>query len=244
MLKELIEYLSALYLKREISPSVAYDLWASTYDDQPGGLMMDLDEEIFNSLLEKINISGKIVVDIGCGTGRHWKKILDKNPQKLIGYDVSVKMLKRLQDKYPAAAIHLLTNHHLHGLEVNSCDAMVSTLTIAHIENPELAFEEWNRVLKPGGDVVITDYHPELLAKGNERTFKYRKKNIVIRSFVHPIEKIKALARQLHWQQINFIEKNIDEGVKEYYENQYALSLYEKFKGTPVVYGIHFKKSI
>lgn len=243
MLKEFIEYLSGLYLKKEISPAVAYDLWASTYDDQPGGLMIDMDEETFNSLLENINISEKIVVDIGCGTGRHWKKLLDKNPKKLIGYDVSVEMLKRLQVKYPAAVTHLLTNHHLHGLDIGSCDIIVSTLTIAHIENLEQAFKEWNRVLKPGGDIVITDYHPELLARGNKRTFKYRNKVITIQNFVHPIEKIKALSRQLYWQEIGFVEKNIDEDVKEYYENQYALSLYEKFKGTPMIYGFHFKKT-
>lgn len=70
MLREFIEYLSGLYLKKEISPAVAYDLWASTYDDQPGNLIMDIDEEVFNSFLNTINLSGKTVVD-GCGTGRH-----------------------------------------------------------------------------------------------------------------------------------------------------------------------------
>ncbi len=243
MLREFIEYLSGLYLKKEKSPAVAYDLWASGYDDQPGNLMMDLDEEIFGSFLEDMNLTGKIVMDVGCGTGRHWEKILDKNPQKIIGYDVSVEMLKRLQEKYPMAVTHLLTGEHLHGTENSSCDIIVSTLTIAHIENPDQALSEWDRVLKPGGEIIITDYHPELLAKGGKRTFKYRNKTIAIQNFIHPIEKIKALARQLGWNEIRFAEEKIDEAVKEYYENQYALSLYEKFKGTAVIYGIHFKKS-
>ena len=137
MLREFIEYLSGLYIKKEKSPAVAYDLWASAYDDQPGNLMMDLDEEIFSSFLQNIELKGKIVADIGCGTGRHWKKILDKAPQKIIGYDVSVEMLKRLREKYPEAITHLLTDNLLHGLENNSCDVLVSTLTVAHIENVE-----------------------------------------------------------------------------------------------------------
>jgi ubiquinone/menaquinone biosynthesis C-methylase UbiE len=243
MLREFIEYLSGLYMRKEKSPAVAYDLWASAYDDQPGNLMIDLDEEIFSSFLQNIELKGKIIADIGCGTGRHWKKILDKAPHQLIGYDVSVEMLKRLKEKYPEATTHLLTDNLLHGLENNSCDVLTSTLTVAHIENLESAFAEWDRVLKPGGEVVITDYHPELLAKGGKRTFKYRNKIIAIQNFIHPIEKVKALARQLHWNEIRFTEKKIDEAVKEYYENQYALSLYEKFKGTAVIYGIHFKKS-
>src|SRR5574338_1183189 len=224
MLREIIEYLSGLYVKKEKSPAVAYDLWASAYDDQPGNLMMDLDEEIFSSFLQNIELKGKTVADICCGTGRHWKKILGKAPRQLIGYDVSVGMLKRLREKYPVAVTHLLTDNLLHGLENNSCDVLVSTLTIAHIENLEQAFAEWDRVLKSGGEVVITDYHPELLAKGGKRTFKYRNKVIAIQNFVHPIEKVKTLARQRHWNEIRFTEKKIDEAVKEYYENQYALS--------------------
>lgn len=243
MLKEFIEYLSGLYLKKGKSPAVAYDLWASTYDDQPGSLMMDFDEEIFNTFLQDISVTGKTVVDIGCGTGRHWKELHDKSPKRLVGYDVSVNMLKRLQAKFPEAETHLLTNHHLHGLEDDSCDLLFSSLTISHIEDIEQTFKEWDRVLKPGAEVMIIDYHPELLAKGTERTFKYRNKTIVIRTYVHSIEKIKSFSRQLKWQEIHFIEKRIDEGVHEYYKNQYAYTIYEKFKGTAIIYGIHLKKA-
>lgn len=243
MLREFIEYLSGLYSKKDKNPAAAYDLWASAYDNQLGNLMIDLDEEIFSSLLQDIELKGKIIADIGCGTGRHWKKIFDKDPQKLIGFDVSVEMLKQLQNKYPEAETHLLADNLLHSLKNNSCDVLVSTLTIAHIENLETALEEWNRVLKPGGDIVITDYHPELLAKGGKRTFKHQKKVISIQNYIHSIENVKTLARQLHWNEVRFTGKRIDEAVKGYYENQNALALYEKFKDTAVIYGIHFKKS-
>ena len=45
-------------------------------------------------------------------------------------------------------------------LKNESCDCIISTLTIAHIQNAEEAITEWNRVLKPGGQMIITDYHP------------------------------------------------------------------------------------
>lgn len=243
MLREFIEYLSGLYREKEKDPAAAYDLWASVYDNQPGNLMLDLDEEIFGSLFQEMVLKEKIVADIGCGTGRQWKRILNKTPRKLIGYDVSVEMLKRLQEKYPEAETHLLSDNLLHGLETNSCDILISTLTIAHIEKLESALEEWNRVLKPGADIIITDYHPELLAKGGKRTFNHQNKIISIKNYIHPIERINALARQLHWKETRFTERKIDESVKGYYESKNALSLYEKFKGTAVIYGIHFKKS-
>ena len=70
-----------------VDPIEAYDLWSSEYDDQPGNLMLDLDELIFSHFLDSIDIKSKIVYDIGCGTGRHWKKIMDQQPGKLVGFE-------------------------------------------------------------------------------------------------------------------------------------------------------------
>ena len=160
-----------LFSTKETEPEAAYNLWAKSYDSQPDNLMLALDEELFSGLLNNIIVENKIVADIGCGTGRHWKKIIAKNPKKLIGFDVSGEMLKILQQKFPEAETHLLINNELDTLENNSCDIIFSTLTVAHIKNIRKAITEWNRVLKPGGDIIITDYHPSALAKGGKRTF-------------------------------------------------------------------------
>ena len=84
--------------------------------------MLALDEEVFSTLLNDVNIKNKIIADVGCGTGRHWKKILEKEPEKLIGFDVSEEMLKMLQQKFPEAETHLLINNKLKQLENESCD--------------------------------------------------------------------------------------------------------------------------
>jgi hypothetical protein len=42
---------------------------------------------------------------------------------------------------------------------------------------------------------------------------------------------------------IHFIEKSIDESARPFYEKQSALHVYESWKGTPIIYGIHLKKS-
>lgn len=242
MLSEFIEYISKLsfYSKKRIAK--AYDLWAQQYDDQPGNLVLDLDENIFSSFLENVNFFGKKVIDIGCGTGRHWNKILEKKPQRLVGYDVSEGMLQQLKKKFPEAETYLLSNDRLPGLEDRSSDILVSTLAIAHIENINKSFEEWDRILKPGADIIITDYHPEMLKKGGKRTFHSGKKNLSVKSFIHPIEKIHALAKQLQWDEMRFAEIKIDDTVRSYYEKQNALGLFERFKGTPLIYAIHFKK--
>jgi ubiquinone/menaquinone biosynthesis C-methylase UbiE len=227
---------------KELAPSRAYDLWAEGYDAQPGNLMLDMDEELFGNLLGMSKVTGELVADIGCGTGRHWKRILQKNPKKLVGYDVSARMLEKLKEKFPAAETHLLTDHRLKEIPDGGCGLVISTLAIAHIENIEAVLEEWDRIIQPGGEVIITDYHPEALLRGGRRTFRHGGKVMAVRNYIHPIEKIRKLGRQRGWTELRFSEKVIDDSVKGYYEKQDALQLFEQFREVPIIYGIHFKK--
>jgi tRNA G46 methylase TrmB len=65
--------------KRETAPEAAYDIWASTYDEQSDNPLIYLDEAVFGNLLDRANLAGKIIVDIGCGTGKHWGKYCQEN---------------------------------------------------------------------------------------------------------------------------------------------------------------------
>lgn len=232
-----------IFPTRTTGPETAYDLWSEKYDHQPDNLMLALDEEIFSALLEGLNLQNKIIADIGCGTGRHWKKILEQHPKKLIGFDVSEGMLKILQQKFPQAETHHLISDELNNVENEYCDIIINTLTIAHIKDPKKVLREWNRILKPGGEIIITDYHPAALAKGGNRTFRYQNKTIAVKNYVHPIETIKEIAAGLLLKVLCLNEKSIDEQVKSFYEKQNALPVFEAWKGTPIIYGIHLKKT-
>ena len=244
----ILQKLNSLYLKRNPepkteNPDAAYDIWAADYDSQPDNMMLAWDEEIFSSLINQTDLKNKIIADIGCGTGRHWKKIFAQEPTKLIGFDVSEEMLKMLQCKIPQAETHHLLKDNLIDLENESCDIIFSTLTIAHIENAEKALQEWNRILRSGGEIIVTDFHPTALAKGAKRTFNHNGKTIAVKNYVHSIDKLKDIARQLHLEVFRLIEKSIDQSARPFYEKQNALPVYEAWKGTPIIYGIHLKKS-
>lgn len=231
-----------IFPTRTTGPETAYDLWSEKYDHQPDNLMLALDEEIFSGLMERLNLQDKIIADIGCGTGRHWEKVFEPHPKKLIGFDVSEGMLKILQQKFPRAETHHLISDELDNLENEYCDILFSTLTIAHIKNAKKALQEWNRILKPGGEIIITDYHPAALAKGGNRTFRYENKTIAVKNYVHSIETIKEIAAGLLLKVLCLTERSIDEQVKSFYEKQNALPVFEAWKGTPIIYGIHLKK--
>src|SRR5476649_1928572 len=116
----------------ETEPEAAYDLWAEEYDRQPHNLMLALDKEIFSALLSKIPVTGRSIIDVGCGTGRHWYGILRQQPARLVGYDVSREMLTILKEKFPGQEIYRQTGH-LISQPAKSFDLLVSTLTVAHI---------------------------------------------------------------------------------------------------------------
>ena len=229
--------------RKGAEPAAAYDLWAHSYDHQPDNLMLALDEGICSQLFSHVAPGNKVVADIGCGTGRHWAKILSYRPARLVGYDVSPGMLDILQKKYPQAETHLLQGGLLSELSAGTVDLVLSTLTIAHIPDITAALKEWHRILKPGGDLIITDYHPIALARGGQRTFRAGDTVIAIRNHVYPIKKIRAITARLGLREISVVEKKVDETMRPYYERQQALATYQRFQGVPIIYGIHLKKS-
>jgi ubiquinone/menaquinone biosynthesis C-methylase UbiE len=226
----------------DLDPEKGYDVWAASYDEQPDNLMLALDEKVFTELANAFSITDRNVVDVGCGTGRHWPMIMHAMPRSLTGYDVSLGMLQRLQQKFPQAQTHQLHSNQLLETADASTHILISTLTIAHIQYIQDALTEWNRILLPGAYIIITDYHPGILAKGGRRTFTHEGETIGVKNYVHSIEAIQQIAKQLGWQMKRLEEKIIDKNVKPYYDKQNALKVYEKYKGMPVIYGILFKK--
>lgn len=220
----------------------AYDIWAANYDSQPGNLMLDLDELVFSNLSSGISLKGKKIADIGCGTGRHWQKIFNQNPSGLAGFDVSPGMLAKLKEKFPTADTHTITDNHFDDIENNTFDAIVSTLTIAHINDLEEALTAWCRILKKTGDMIITDFHPNALAIGGKRTFSHHKTSIAVENYVHPVNKILEIFLKDGFHLIAMDERKVDESVRHYYADQNALHVYDKFKGMPIIYGIHLRR--
>jgi ubiquinone/menaquinone biosynthesis C-methylase UbiE len=220
----------------------AYDMWSFSYDNQPGNLMLDLDEVIFGELIENIDVQNKKIADIGCGTGRHWKKIYEYKPALVMGFDVSAGMLNQLIQKFPSAVTQLTTDNFFKTVTDSYVDCLVTTLTIAHIKNIEEAIASWSRILKNDGDLIITDFHPSMLAKGGKRSFSHGGINLSVMNYVHPLDKVIRIFSQYDLTVVKQVEKSVNEEVKPYYEAQNALPVYERFKGMPIIYGLHLKK--
>lgn len=55
----------------------------------------------FLDLLRSVNISGKSVLEIGCGPGGNLLELLVKKPSKLVGVDISSEMVSLAKNKLP-----------------------------------------------------------------------------------------------------------------------------------------------
>jgi ubiquinone/menaquinone biosynthesis C-methylase UbiE len=234
---------SFLNRKNIYSPKDAYNIWADTYDIEENNLMLFYDKIILGELISKVDLKGKVILDHGCGTGRNWPLFQKNEPEQIIGCDISSEMLARLKSKYENAKTYLIDDNRLPFLNNAQCDIIISTLVIAHVKKIKDLFAEWNRITKDSSDIIITDFHPALLSIGGSRTFKHFNKSITIKNFIHEITTIEKLLSSSGFKTVRVIEKKIDEEVKHFYVNRNALSVYDKFKNVPFIYGIHMSRS-
>jgi ubiquinone/menaquinone biosynthesis C-methylase UbiE len=151
-------------------------------------------------------------------------------------------MLHQLMRKFPDARTHLINDNLLKSVADSYFDCLITTLTIAHIKNTEEAVYSWARVLKNGGNLIITDFHPTMLTRGGKRSFRHEHGSLSVINYIHSLEKLKKIFHKYGFRIIRKEERIVDEEVKLYYDAQNALPVYYRFQGIPIIYGLHLKK--
>lgn len=114
----------------------------------------ELQKNVAQELLENVNYSHGILLDVGCGTGYWLDKMLDK-ADYLIGFDMSHGMLMYGREHYDNMQ-HVVEGdfEYLPFIE-HSISQIFSSLSIQWSMNINGLLEEWYRVLKPGGKVYL-----------------------------------------------------------------------------------------
>ena len=112
----------------------------------------------FNLDKYSLNTNG-IMLDVGCGEGRHIFGIMQQNPQmQCIGLDMDKKSLKKAEEGYAyfktlsqAGAEFLIGSAYSIPLPNNSVDIVICSEVLEHLHEYNDAINEIHRVLKPGG---------------------------------------------------------------------------------------------
>jgi len=107
------------------------------------------------------------VLDVATGTGDLAIAISGLKPQKIVGIDISEKMLEIGRQKILEKGLGSLITLHPGDAEKipfsdNSFDAITVAFGVRNYENLELGLTEMSRVLRPGGVMLILEFsHPE-----------------------------------------------------------------------------------
>jgi phosphatidylethanolamine/phosphatidyl-N-methylethanolamine N-methyltransferase len=138
--------------------AAAYARWAPVYD------------LVFTAVMRKGRQSaaaaanhhkGGLVLDVGIGTGLELP-LFDPS-LRIVGIDLSIPMLKRAARRIDEAGLTGIA-----GLSVmDGCrlafadktfDAVVAPYVLTVLPQPEASLDEWLRVLRPGGEIILVNH--------------------------------------------------------------------------------------
>ncbi|XP_053925947.1 putative methyltransferase DDB_G0268948 isoform X5 [Cuculus canorus] len=117
----------------------------------------ELQQTILTYLKEKRTSPVELVVDVGCGSGQG-TRFLAEHFKKVVGTDISEAQIQEAKDSATTPNVsYLVSPAEVLPLEDNSVD-LITSFTAAHWFDLEKFMREANRVLKPGGCVVLCTY--------------------------------------------------------------------------------------
>ncbi|MCU0611360.1 MAG: class I SAM-dependent methyltransferase [Candidatus Eisenbacteria bacterium] len=164
-----------------------YDRWASVYDHDANPLQA-LEEPRVRAAVG--DPCGLVVLDLGCGTGRHalW---LAEAGATVTALDFSEGMLAEACKKPGADAVRFIA-HDLHQPLPFNGDAfnlVVSGLVLEHLRELDGFFSEIHRVLVPDGRAVVSAMHPAMFLRSSQARFTDPDSGELVQpgSVAHPI---------------------------------------------------------
>ncbi|SDS89591.1 class I SAM-dependent methyltransferase [Bradyrhizobium canariense] len=132
----------------------AYDRWAPVYDLVFGGVFGKGRKA---AILATNSIGGR-VLEVGVGTGISLPQYAPN--LRIFGTDISEAMLRKAKQRVDE--LHL---KNVEGLAVmdaeklefpdNSFDVVMAQYVVTAVPNPEVALDEFARVLRPGGEMIL-----------------------------------------------------------------------------------------
>ncbi|EMN8532682.1 class I SAM-dependent methyltransferase [Enterobacter hormaechei subsp. xiangfangensis] len=107
------------------------------------------------------DLTGKAVVDLGCGYGWFCRAARELGASDVTGVDISEKMLARAAELTDDNRIHYQRSDlESLALKANSLDLVYSSLALHYLPELDTLFARVQRALKPGGSLVLSMEHP------------------------------------------------------------------------------------
>ncbi|MFW2830754.1 class I SAM-dependent methyltransferase [Sphingomonas sp. ID0503] len=133
----------------------AYDRWAPAYDLVFGRVFKQGRSEA----IVVAEQAGNRILEVGVGTGISLPQY--RRTTRLTGVDISDAMLDKARDRVRDLGLSNVEDIRVMDAEAlafedNSFDVIVAQYVVTAVPNPEKALDEFARVVRPGGEIVIT----------------------------------------------------------------------------------------
>ena len=210
----------------------AYGLWAPTYHHETA--LSALENRAVEALTPPL--SGRALLDAGCGTGRRLPSPSPDGPSLVVGLDVVLDMLVRGRDSMADGAQLVAADLAALPLSAGVFDVIWCRLALGHLSTLAGAYREVKRVARPGACVVVTDLHPEAARASSSRTFRDASGTLhTVEHHLHDVADHEREARRAGLWIDARMDLCVGPEIRSFYEEAGAVRRYEEQRGLPVV---------
>jgi malonyl-CoA O-methyltransferase len=221
-----------------LAPRDAYRLWAQTWESDPSPIV-SLEARVLAPWLA--GLAGRRVLDVSCGTGR-WMEFASRAGARVVGVDLSAEMLAEAARK-PGLASRLALADAARLPVANAwADIVLCTLSAGHMPDAAAAMAEMARAARPGGAVIVTDFHPEAFRRGWKRTFRSGGRVYEVENHYHPLESLVNAGSRCGLAIEEVREPCFGEPERGIYRDAGRPDLFEKVRGIPAVLLARWRK--
>jgi malonyl-CoA O-methyltransferase len=212
----------------------AYERWAPLYPPTAHNPLMRAEQQ---AMLEHLPpVAGKRVLDLACGTGRYSRLLAEAEAAQVVAMDFCVPMLRQV-----SAAARVCGSMMQLPFAGQAFDVVISGLALGHAANVHPWMAEVARVLKTGGSLLYSDFHPEAARAGLPRSFKDqndRTWTVPHRGYDVAFQREAALAAGLAVEVVQEVRVGFE--LQETFPNSNAF--YRRWHGLPIVLVVRARK--
>lgn len=142
----------------------AYARWAPRYPPVPHNPLMRAEQAVM--LEHWPAVAGRRALDLASGSGRYSRLLAETGAADIVAVDFCAPMLAQV-----STAVRVCASMMQLPFANDSFDVVISGLALGHATCVQAWMLEVARVLKPGGELLYSDFHPEAARMRLTRSF-------------------------------------------------------------------------